>query len=164
MNNVRLLLILCLAFPAYLPCSGAPFDSAREPLRAARRTQLQFPDGNKIIVDVVDTSADRERGLMFRKKLPRDYGMLFVFPAESTMQFWMKNTWASLDILFIGRDKMITRLYPRVKPSTPFTSDESVARVRGWGQYVLELPAGAAARHKLKEGQFLEFSVPPAQR
>jgi len=121
---------------------------------------LWFANGKKIMVEVADSPQDRERGLMFRKKLPRDYGMLFVFPQEQAgMQFWMKNTWVSLDIIFIGSDKKITRVHERVKPSTEKTSDQEVARVAGPAQYVLELPAGAAGKLGLKEGQAFKFNV-----
>ena len=101
---------------------------------------------------------------MFRRSLPRDYGMLFVFPAEKPMQFWMKNTWVSLDIVFIDNDKRITRVHKRVRPSTAKTTDEEVARVGGPAQYVLELPAGAADRERLKERQALRFAVELPER
>jgi hypothetical protein len=96
---------------------------------------------------------------MFRKKLPKDYGMLFVFARESDMTFWMKNTLVSLDIDFIDSDKKLTRVHEKVKKSTEETSDDDVARVGGPALYVLELPAGASKRHKLKEGDALKFSV-----
>jgi len=128
------------------------------------RTRLRFASGRQIQADVVDTPAARERGLMFRKSLPKDYGMLFAFPAQMRMQFWMKNTWVSLDIVFIGQDKLITRLHERVRPSTKKTTDEEVSRVSGLAQYVLELPAGAARRYKLKEGQAIEFDVRVPER
>ena len=123
------------------------------------RAPLRFSSGRRIAVDVVDQPAARERGLMFRRKLPGNYGMLFVFPDEMEREFWMKNTWVSLDIVFIGADKKIVRIHERVRPSTEKTADADVARVGGLAQYVLELPAGAARRYKLKEGQGLEFKV-----
>jgi uncharacterized membrane protein (UPF0127 family) len=135
-----------------------------EPLRARKQTRLTFPDGQMIRVDVVDTPLERERGLMFRRKLPSDYGMLFVFPREERMNFWMKNTWVSLDILFIHDDKTIQRIHKKVKPSTAKTADDEVALAPGQGQYVLELPAGTSARRKLKEGDALKFEVEPAER
>ena len=125
----------------------------------AASVRLRFASGRNISVDVVDSPAARERGLMFRRKLPKDYGMLFVFSDEKEVEFWMKNTWVSLDIVFIGADKKITRLHERVRPSTEKTMDAEVARVSGLAQYVLELPAGAARRYHLKEGQRLKFKV-----
>ena len=130
----------------------------------SNKTSLEFANGKKIIIDVADTPAQREKGLMFRKKLPQDYGLLFVFPQALGLQFWMKNTWVSLDIVFIGPDKVITRVHRRVRPSTQKTTDKEVARVGGYAQYVLELPAGAAAKQGLKEGQGLKFEAAIPQR
>jgi len=148
---------------AWALCAAAGATPA--PQVVSRHADLRFASGRRIAVDVVDTPAGRETGLMYRKSLPRDYGMLFVFPIEiGNMTFWMKNTWVSLDIVFIGADQRITRIHARVRPSTEKTTDEEVARVRGPAQYVLELPAGAARRYKLKVGQPLDFSVPVPER
>ena len=141
--------------------SGAAADA---PQKVSRYASLRFASGRKIRADVVDSPATREQGLMFRRNLPKNYGMLFVFPGEDAKVFWMKNTWVSLDIVFIGADQRITRIHARVRPSTEKTTDEEVARVRGPAQYVLELPAGAARRYKLKVGQPLDFSVPVPER
>ncbi len=132
---------------------------AGEPLKARKHAALSFPDGKRITVDVVDTPDEREKGLMFRTKLAKDYGMLFVFPAESQMTFWMKNTLVPLDIVFIGADKKITIAHEKVKSSTVDTPDDDVARVSGVSQFVLELPSGASKRHHLKEGQELKFKA-----
>lgn len=133
--------------------------SACEASPAAKTAALRLPTGKTLRVEVMDTPAGRERGLMFRKSLPKDYAMLFAFPVEQGMNFWMKNTWVSLDIVFIGKDKRITAVHRRVKPSTEKTTDAEVARVGGLAQYVVELPAGAAARYKLETGQALKFDV-----
>ncbi len=101
---------------------------------------------------------------MFRRNLSRDYGMLFVFPRQMPMQFWMKNTFVPLDIVFIGADKRITVVHKRVKASTERTPDVEVARAGGVAQFVLELPTGAADRRKLKEGQTLTFDVAIPER
>lgn len=156
--------ILTGALAASNPGVGAApaafaLEAARSPQKALRRIPLRLANGKWISVDLADTPRKRERGLMFRRKLPGDYGMLFVFPEPMGLQFWMKNTWVSLDIVFIGRDKRITRVHRRVKPSTEKTADSEVARVGGFGQYVLELPAGTAARERLEEGQALDFEL-----
>jgi uncharacterized membrane protein (UPF0127 family) len=133
--------------------------AAGKPLKALKRAPLTFAGGKTIRVDVVDTPLDRERGLMFRRSLPRDYGMLFAFPRLEPLTFWMKNTFVSLDMVYIGSDKRVTAVFERVKASTPKTTDEEVARVGADAQYVLELPAGAAKRYKVKTGQPVKFDV-----
>jgi len=83
--------------------------------------------------------------------------MLFVFPQEQALQFWMKNTLADLDMVWISPDKKVTGIHRDVPKSRADTPDEAVARRMGTGKYVLELPAGAALRHKLKVGDNLQF-------
>jgi len=155
---MRYLLLLAFAVPVF--AQFAP----NEPLRARQQTRLTFADGKTIRVDVVDTPLERERGLMFRRKLPKDYGMLFVFPREESMNFWMKNTLVPLDIVFIHADKTVQRVHGEVKASKESTPDDKVALAPGTGQYVLELTAGAAARHKLKEGDAFRFDVEIPER
>ena len=59
-------------------------------------------------LEVVSTPAAMERGLMYRKSLPADSGMLFVFPESSDHSFWMKNTLIPLSIAFMRADGTIT--------------------------------------------------------
>ena len=154
MNSI--LLALALSAVAGPASSSTPGCRAQV---VAKKASLVFPDGKKIKVDVVDNPTTREVGLMCRTKLPKDYGMLFVFPQEMDLSFWMKNTLVSLDILWIGAGKTITAIAPRLKASTVETPEDLVARAGGRGQYVLELPAGAAKRHGLKVGDTLRFDV-----
>jgi len=73
--------------------------------------------------------------------------------------FWMKNTFVDLDMIFLDGTKSITVVHHDVPRSKPGDSDESLARRRGSGRYVLELPAGAARRHGLKAGHQLLFEA-----
>lgn len=129
------------------------------PQTAAKKTALTFPNGSRIQAEVVDTPAARQTGLMFRKSLPKDYGMLFVFPSEGPMQFWMKNTLVSLDIVFIRADKTVSAAHEKVPASTEATPDDKVARVGGLAQFVLELPAGTAKKRGVKAGAKLKFDA-----
>jgi uncharacterized protein len=94
----------------------------------------------KFQVEIADTDASRERGLMFRKTMEPDHGMLFVFPIDEGVAFWMKNTILPLDMVFIRDDGTISSVAPN---ATPFSTQEiaSVEMVRA----VLELNAGRAA-------------------
>lgn len=142
----------------------APLGSAgAAPPAAPKKTgtaALTFPDGKSIAVELAVTPGERERGLMFRRSLPPDYGMLFVFPREQRLSFWMKNTFVDLDILFIGSDKRITALHHDVPRTEEGASDAQVAVRGGVGRYVLELPAGTARRLGLSRGDRLSFSAP----
>lgn len=97
---------------------------------------------------------------MFRKSLMPRTGMLFVFPEEGPLVFWMKNTWIDLDILFLNKKKKIQRIFPRVPRSYPELPEEKVAKVLSRGSYVLELPSGTAFRHGLRKEQTLSFKIP----
>ena len=153
------MIIIPLALSWALSAAAAAPAPVCKPQTVSKQAALRFPDGKTIKVDVVDTPATRETGLMCRTKLPKDYGMLFVFSQEMDLGFWMKNTLVSLDLVWIGSDKRITTLAPRLKASTVDTPEEQVARAGGRGRYVLELPAGAAKRHGLKAGDVLKFEV-----
>lgn len=152
MNRLALALVAALLLPAAAVAKCAP-------QKAPKQTKLAFPTGKAIKIDVVDTPASRETGLMCVTRMPKNYGMLFAFPQEMDLGFWMKNTLVSLDILWIGADKRITAIAPRLKASREDTPEDQVARAGGRGQFVLELAAGEAARRKLKVGDVLGFSV-----
>lgn len=88
-------------------------------------------DTNKTIplkVEIAETNESRAKGLMFRKKLNENYGMLFVFNREEKLNFWMKNTYIPLSIAYINKSGIITEIldmqpldttvtYPSQKPS-----------------------------------------------
>ena len=158
MKTLALILVLAPAAVA----SGSPPPAGRcvpQTVPKAKKTTLAFPDGRKIKIDLVDTPGTREIGLMCVRKMPRDYGMMFVFPQDMYLNFWMKNTLVPLDILWIGADKRITVIHERLKASTTETPDEQVATAGGRGQFVLELASGEASRRKLKVGDALKFEA-----
>ncbi|MBI2788651.1 MAG: DUF192 domain-containing protein [Elusimicrobia bacterium] len=153
-----LMLLLALSPAAF--AGGAP--SAKcvpQAVPKAKKTALTFPDGQKIRIDLVDTPMTREIGLMCVTKMPRTYGMLFVFPQDMYLNFWMKNTLVPLDILWIGPDKRITEIHEKLHESTVDTPDEKIVTAGGRGQFVLELASGEASRRKLKVGDQLKFEA-----
>ena len=89
---------------------------------------------------------------MFRKSLKQDEGMLFVFEDDSKKYFWMKNTLVDLDIIFIGEDFIINKIFKNVKKSDPNAKDFEIEKVTAKGKYVLELAAGSAKKHRLRAG------------
>ncbi len=92
-------------------------------------------------VEMAVTSAQRKRGLMFRKELPADAGMLFVYGRERRIEMWMKNTFLSLDMLFLDRAGQVRRIARNAKPfSRAIISSLEPALA------VLEVPAGTADR------------------
>ena len=67
-------------------------------------------------VEIADTDASREKGLMFRKSLPEGQGMLFDFHEEQPVGFWMQNTYIPLDMVFIRGDGRILRIAENTEP------------------------------------------------
>jgi uncharacterized protein len=109
-------------------------------------------------VEVADTNAEREIGLMYRDKLKDSHGMLFVFDGEAPQAFWMKNTLIPLDILYFDAEyRFVSASFntppcrvvePMQCPSYPST---------GPAKYVLELNAGIGEKLNLKPGDRMEF-------
>jgi hypothetical protein len=120
-----------------------------------RFVRVFFPDGSSITAELARTDEERARGLMFRKRILPDQGMLFVFEEEELHSFWMKNTLVALDILWLGRDRRIVHIAADVPPckADPCPSYGPDAPA----SYVLELKAGEALARGLKAGDRLEF-------
>ncbi|MGH7099951.1 MAG: DUF192 domain-containing protein [Stellaceae bacterium] len=96
-------------------------------------------------VEVARTPAQMERGLMFRRRLAPDAGMLFEYPAPTVARFWMHNTLIPLDMLFVAGSGRIASIAARAPPLSDAIIS-SAAPVRG----VVELPGGTAARLGIK--------------
>jgi len=101
----------------------------------------------KIDIEIADTDYDRQLGLMFRKIMNENQGMLFIFPAEEMQSFWMRNTNISLDMIFVNSEKKIVTIH---KSTTPL-SDQSYSSTAP-AKYVIEVNAGFLDRHNIKEG------------
>ena len=112
--------------------------------------------GQRYVVEVAATDADRAQGLMFRDRLPEDHGMLFIHEREAPQAYWMKNTRIPLDILYFGSDR---RLVSQQRDVPPCSSGNACPPYpsRGPALYVLELNAGEASRLDLEEGALMQF-------
>lgn len=98
-------------------------------------------------VELVDTPADRSKGLMFRREMAAEAGMLFDFKVSEPVHFWMKNTYVSLDMIFIRENGIVARVAENTVPlSTKIVPSREPVR------YVLEVVAGTAKRIGLKSG------------
>jgi uncharacterized membrane protein (UPF0127 family) len=118
------------------------------------RVELSPPGKDPIVVtvEVVDTPESRQRGLMYRKQLAPDAGMLFIFERPEHHAFWMHNTLIPLDMIFITADWTILGI---VENATPLTDDSR--SVPGDSQYVLEVNGGFARSHGLQAGHSLRY-------
>ena len=124
----------------------------------AQKTTITLPDGFKVKAELALTKAESEKGLMYRETLPEGEGMLFVFSKETPHYFWMKNTFVNLDMLFIGKDKIVNQAWENVPRSYAYTPDKQVAIRGGMAKYVLELPAKSITKHGIKIGSKINFN------
>jgi uncharacterized membrane protein (UPF0127 family) len=134
--------------PAFLSLSLAL--AAAEPALAAKRQPLEIATSGgtrSFSVELARTGPALDRGLMYRRSLPRGQGMLFDFGSEQRITMWMKNTYVPLDMIFIGADGRIRRIAANTKPlSRSLISSGEPAR------FVLEVNAGAARKQGIAVG------------
>lgn len=98
-------------------------------------------------IEIVQSQAQLEQGLMFRKSMPLKSGMLFIFPDEQVRYFWMKNTLIPLDMIFLDSKKKIVGIVYNAAPET-----RDLRYVDKPSKYVLEVNSGQAKKTNLKTG------------
>jgi uncharacterized protein len=98
-------------------------------------------------VEIADTEATREYGLMNRTSMPPDHGMLFIFDYQSNVSFWMKDTLIPLDMVFLDSNGRIGDIY---KNATPLSETIYTAKIPS--KYVVELNGGYCDVHGIKIG------------
>jgi uncharacterized protein len=98
-------------------------------------------------VEIVGDEAGREKGLMYRRYMPQDRGMLFNFNEEAPVSFWMKNTYIPLDMIFISRKGVVTSIVANAEPLS-----ERLIPSGGPVYAVLEVNGGVARSIGLKAG------------
>lgn len=118
-----------------------------------KKTNVTIKNGKEInfFCEVADSPNDWKIGLMFRKKMKTNEGMLFIFPEEQYLSFWMKNTYLKLAIIFIDSDKkVIDVFYPE-----PLSTNSIVPSKPS--KYVLEILSNVAKEIKVKRGDKVLF-------
>ncbi|MFD2727206.1 DUF192 domain-containing protein [Hyunsoonleella rubra] len=104
----------------------------------------------KLDIEIADTDFDIQTGMMYRKSMKSNHGMLFIFEDERERFFYMKNTRIPLDIIYIDAKKSIVSFQKNAKPF-----DESSLPSEVPAKYVLEINAGLAEQWELKVGDSL---------
>jgi uncharacterized membrane protein (UPF0127 family) len=119
--------------------------------------ELTFSDSlnntkTKIDIQIANNDFDRELGLMFRKQMDENKGMLFIFPEEARQSFWMRNTLISLDMIFVNAiNKIVT-----IHKNTQTLSDQSYPSTAP-AKYVIEVNGGYCLKHNINEGDKINF-------
>jgi uncharacterized membrane protein (UPF0127 family) len=130
---------------------------AAGPSSSAGLRTLEIASSNGVhafTVEIADDDAARTKGLMFRKALPEGTGMLFDFQREQDVSFWMKNTYISLDMIFIRGDGRILRIAENTEPLST-----SLIPSGGPVLAVLEVIAGTARKYGLAPGDRVAFPI-----
>jgi uncharacterized membrane protein (UPF0127 family) len=122
---------------------------------AHSQSLLRIPlyiNGKEILVEVAKTPEEMAHGLMGRRDLGKDEGMLFIFETEDYHGFWMKDTLLPLSIAFIDKDCRIVKITD-MKPRTleSHTPPRPIL-------YALEMKQGWFSSHGIKAGDLLRFS------
>ncbi len=113
------------------------------------------PEGHpeiEVVVEIVRTRRDIQRGLMYRQHMPANHGMLFLMGEERVHSFWMRNTLIPLDMLFIRRDMTVAGVVENAEPLTDTSRSIGVP-----SYYVLEVNGGWAAEHHVGAGTAVRF-------
>jgi uncharacterized membrane protein (UPF0127 family) len=103
-------------------------------------------------IEIAKTPSEKILGLMYRRSLPADAGMLFLYDRPQPVNFWMRNTYIPLDMVFIGADGRVQRIESHTEPFSlaAISSD-------GEAEAVLELNAGTTDAIGLKVGDEVDY-------
>ena len=120
-------------------------------------------DGNRtaVTLEVANSADERRTGLMYRRSLPRDHGMVFVYGGADERTFWMKNTFVPLDIVFVAANGTVVSV-AHADPQ-PNASDSELRRYESGApaKYVVEMRQGFANRTGVEPGTRLVFDGAP---
>jgi uncharacterized membrane protein (UPF0127 family) len=160
-TRFRLLLAALVLLTAPLAISAAPAASAptcigNPELKPLRPLTVRTAKGEfRFLVEVADSDRERELGMMCRRSLAPDRGMLFDFGRERPdAAFWMRNTLIPLDIIYIRRDGVVRSIIRNARPL-----DETPRPAGGPILGVLELAGGRAAQIGLQPGDRIDFPI-----
>jgi len=106
----------------------------------------------EFMVEISSTEKEKAHGLMFRKYLHPNHGMLFLYDPPRFARFWMKNTYIPLDLIFIDSQDKIVQIYEKAKPLS-----QKIIRSQQPVKAVLELSAGSVAKYNIKLNQIIKF-------
>jgi uncharacterized membrane protein (UPF0127 family) len=110
---------------------------------------IKLNSGKKLFIQaqVAQIESEKSKGLMYRKSLPQNEGMLFVYKNENDLGFYMANCFISLDMIFLNSQKKVIGI---IKNAVPF--DQTVRSIGKPSQYVLEVNGGFSDSHNIMNG------------
>jgi len=165
---ISLILLCCVLAPVVIIFFIAPSPKVKKhSVQSVQTTSepafrndgvLSFVKDNRVLttisIEIADDDAERTQGLMYRKSMPDSCGILFVFDEMQPLSFWMKNTFFSLDIIFLDDNFRIVSI---AKNTEPF-SEESILSGKD-AMYVIEVNAEFCESHGISEGMKINFNL-----
>ncbi|MEY4667638.1 MAG: hypothetical protein RL518_337 [Pseudomonadota bacterium] len=151
-----LILLGCVVSFVVSACSA----TSKLPVVEGHFTTMAGVETPPFRLEVCANDGERAMGLMYRRSLPQDAGMIFVFPQERENSFWMKNTYIPLDMVFVGKDMKVVGILHDVPPL-----NELPRTIGKPSMYVLEFASGTMKRYGVESGAVLHIAstLPPAR-
>jgi uncharacterized protein len=146
-----LALVFFLAFPGIFK-KERPVD----PYAFKKEGELTFYTDSKPVVkidiEIADTEYERQLGLMKRKSMEENHGMLFIFPDETVRSFWMRNTFIPLDMIFVNTNNEIVTIHKNTRVLSDSSYPSSAPAV-----YVVEVVGGFTDKYNISEGDKISW-------
>ena len=149
--GAAVILVASIAAACAHGCKPKPVNQG--PMNQNLPTTTMRIGTEQFTLEVADEDKEREVGLMNRRSMPADHGMIFVFPREERLSFYMKNTYVPLDIIYVDSEGDVVSIH-QMQPL-----DVTSIPSRAPAKYAIELNQGAAARAGVKPGDRL--AIPP---
>ena len=152
MDMRRAFFLLAVLLATALP--GRAAEPQLQQFATAPLTIVSASGPHRFTVELAESPAQMEQGLMFRRSLAPDAGMLFDFKQPTVATMWMHNTLIPLDMLFVDRQGLIVNIAERAVPESDATI-AAAAPVRA----VIELNGGTADRLAIKPGDRVLYPI-----
>jgi uncharacterized membrane protein (UPF0127 family) len=146
-----------IGLAAILFVAGCALPAAQTAASAAGQDTIEIVTSSGVhafSVELATNDLERARGLMYRKSLPEGHGMLFDFQTDQPVQFWMHNTYISLDMVFIQGDGRVLRVAENAQPMS-----DNLIPSGGPVRAVLEVIAGTARKLHIAPGDRVTGSI-----
>ena len=153
-RNLYFIPILALGIACSPPAAEAEPTKTKLSQPNLATVTFHTPSGDiQVKSEVARTPDARRQGLMYRKSLKPHHGMVFVFPREDPQSFWMKNTYLSLDMIFINSALDVVGVVARAEPETLTPRGVSTP-----SRYVVEVIGGYAKQYGIEKGVRVSFA------
>lgn len=121
--------------------------------------QIGLPNGTMILAELMETQDDLLRGMMFRDSMRPGHGMLFVYAKQRTYKSWMYEVRVPLDLVWINNERRVVEVVPNAQPCLSKVKGRDCPKYGGNAdaRFMLELPAGDAAKNGVRVGATLSF-------